>query len=408
MTGIAEHERRSGARSAAAPADVIVLEESDLQERFHAEGWSDGLPVVAPTPDRVDAMLAAARLDPDLVVGIVPQRDRVVTAEKVAVNAVMAGCRPEYFPLVVTAMGAILQPAFNAHTVITSTGGAALCLVVSGTEADRLGMNAAHNVLGSGNRANATIGRAVRLVARNVLGASSPGLDGSSFGHPGKYSLCIAEAPPPAGWEPLRVELGFSADDSTVTVAPTEGPWQIANHLSPAARDILLTFAAAIRCPVTFSVGKGGHEVVVLFGPEHAQAVAAEGWTRSDVCEFLVAHTRVTPEELAAAGVHLEVGAQHDMTPDADGRLATLASPASVYVVTCGGAGAGWSAYLPTWAPSIHARAVTLRIPRPHERWPCTDVHGRTIDWLVFAPPSAPQPPRRLQHVHDPTRAAFA
>ncbi len=393
MTGIAEPVRSPGTPPAAAASDVIVIDEADLQERFHAEGWSDGLPVVAPTLERVDAMLDAAGLAPDTIVGTVPQRDRIITAEKVAVNAVMAGCRPEYFPVVVTAMGAILQPAFNAHTAVTSTGGAALCVVVSGPETERLAMNARHNVLGSGNRANATIGRAVRLVARNVLGATSPGLDGSSFGHPGKYSLCIAEAPPPAGWDPLRVELGFGVDDSSVTVAPTEGPWQIANHLAPAARDILLTFAAAIRCPVTFSVGKGGHEVMVLFGPEHAQAVAAEGWSRSDVREFLVEHTRVTPEELAAAGVHLEVGAQHEMTPDSDGRLTTLASPGAVYIVTCGGAGAGWSAYLPTWAPSIHARAVTLRIPRPHEPWPRTDADGPTIDWSVFAPPAPPAPP---------------
>src|SRR3954447_9320619 len=150
----------------------MQVEEHDAQEVFFAHGWTDGLPIVPPTPERVEAMLGG--LDGATMIGYLPARSRGVTLEKAAINAVMAGCRPEYFPVVVAALEAMFDAAFNLHTVLTSTGGAALCAVVSGPIAQEIGMNARHNVLGSGNRANATIGRALRLVAMNVLG-SNPG-----------------------------------------------------------------------------------------------------------------------------------------------------------------------------------------------------------------------------------------
>ncbi len=191
-------------------AERVVMEELDVQEAFFERGWTDGLPIVAPTPDRVQAMLDLVLADdPDTLIGFLPARGRGVTLEKAAINAVMAGCRPEYFPVVVAALEAMFDEAFNLHTVLTSTGGAALCAIVSGPIAREIGMNARHNALGQGNRANATIGRALRLVAMNVLGSKPGESDASSFGHPGKFTLCFAEDPPPAPWEPLRVELGY-------------------------------------------------------------------------------------------------------------------------------------------------------------------------------------------------------
>ena len=155
--------------------------------------------------------------------------------EKAAINAVMAGCKPEYFPVVVAALEAMFDQAFNLHTVLTSTGGAALCAIVSGPIADEIGMNARHNVLGQGNRANATIGRALRLVGMNVLGSKPGETDASSFGHPGKFTLCFAEDPPPAPWKPLRIELGYVEEDTTVTMVPVEGPHQLAQQLTDSA-----------------------------------------------------------------------------------------------------------------------------------------------------------------------------
>src|SRR3954447_17225121 len=154
---------------------MLDLDALETQEEFFARGWTDGLPVVAPTPERVRAMLDVALTeDPDTLIGYLPARGRGVTLEKAAINAVMAGCRPEFFPVVVAVLEAMFDEAFNLHTVLTSTGGAALCAIVSGPLAAEIGMNARHNALGQGNRANATIGRALRLVAMNVLD-SRPG-----------------------------------------------------------------------------------------------------------------------------------------------------------------------------------------------------------------------------------------
>ena len=226
----------------------------------------------------------------------------------------MAGCAPEHFPLAVAALCAMLDPAFNAHTVMTSTGGAAFCLLVSGPVTEDLQMATRHNALGPGNRANAVVGRTLRLVARNVFGARTGEMDASSIGHPGKFTMCLAEDEPPAPWEPLRVELGYDVEDSTVTILGTEGPRQVANHLNPSPEGILTTMAAAMRCPATYPVGKGAQAVAVL-GPEHATALVEAGWTRTRVREFLATASRVTPAEIEAAGVFLEVGTQHDMTP---------------------------------------------------------------------------------------------
>lgn len=341
----------------------LTVSDEQVQEEYYRRGWTDGFPVVPATRPRVDAFLTAASLSPADIVGDIPARSRELTAEKAAINAVMAGCRPEYAPIVITALGAMLDPLFNPQAVLTSTGGAALCLVVSGPLVEELDLASGLNALGSANRANVTIGRALRLVARNVFGARTGVMDGSSLGHPGKYSLVVAEAEPPDPLAPLRVDLGHGVDDTTITLLATEGPRQIANHLNPDPEGILLTIASAIAAPATFSVGKGGQGLVVL-GYEHRQALATAGWTRRRIQEFLVEASRVTPAQLEAAGVLIEHGAQHDMTPAADGRLPSIASPDDLFVVTAGGAGAGWSAYLPVWAPLLHSRAVSRVVPR--------------------------------------------
>lgn len=352
--------------------DLLDLDESAAQEHFFDAGWTDGLPVVPPTPDRVlDMLLAGGVTDPDEILGSVPQRHLSVTAEQAAINAVMAGCKPEYFPIVLAAVDCLLDPAFNAHTACTSTGGAALCVLVSGPMAETIGMNAGLNALGSGNRANATIGRALRLLAANVLGAKSGELDGSSMGHPGKYTMCFAEEPPPGGWDPIRVGLGYDVADTTVTLMPTEGPHQVANHLNGDPEGILRTFAAAMANPATFSTGKAGQGIVVL-GWEHREILVKAGWTRDQAQAFLAEHTRVTPVQLDAAGVLLEIGTSHPMDPGPDGKLPSFRSPEDIFITTAGGAGAGWSAYIPSWAPPghAHAEAVTRRVRLPGEALP--------------------------------------
>lgn len=361
--------------------ESLILDESGVQEEFFARGWTDGLPIVPPTPGRVEAMLEQIGADdPGLLVGYLAARGRGVSLEHAAINAVMAGCRPEYFPVVVAGLEAMFDTDFNLHTVLTSTGGAALCTIVSGPIAAEIGMNARHNVLGPGNRANATIGRALRLVALNVLG-SQPGVsDASSFGHPGKFTLCFAEDPPPAPWLPLHVQLGYADGDTTVTLAPTEGPRQLAQQLTRSAENILRTFASGIRNPSTFSTGKGTQGVMVL-GPEHAGFCIEQGWTQSAAREFLCRESRITPEELLANGVQIEKGSAYEVTPDADGKLPSVARPDDIYLVTAGAEGAGWSAWIPNWAPAKSARIVTRRVRPAGEPLPDCGPEGCIVPW---------------------------
>jgi hypothetical protein len=344
------------------PAGRLTIDADEAHEELDRLGWTDGLPVVAPTIARVDALLATTPRRPEDVLGTVPERHRHVTVEKAAVNAVLAGCRPEHFPFVVAAVEAMLDPAYNAHTALSSTGGAAVCVIVSGPGAARIGMNASNNALASGNRANATIGRAVRLVAANVLGAKTGEMDGASLGHPGKYTLCFAEQLPPDPWRPLAVELGFDESATVAIVMATEGPRQVANHLNPSGEGVLQTFATAMRTPSTFIVGRGG-QVVLVLGYEHRTALLRDGWTRRAVQDYLVEESRILATELPAAGLPLEnPGTQHPMVPGEDGRLASVTGPDDILLVTAGGAGAGWSAYLPSWAPRIHTRFVVRQV----------------------------------------------
>ncbi len=327
-------------------------------------------------------MLEAASVeDPQTLIGYLAVRDRGVTLEQAATNAVMAGCLPEYFPIVVAALEAMFDPAFNLNTVLTSTGGAALCVIVSGPLANEVGMNGRHNCLGHGNRANLTIGRALRLVATNALGSVPGENDASSFGHPGKVSQCFAEDPPPAPWQPLSVRLGYTADDTTVTVLPAEGPHQLAQQLTQDPDEVLRSFAASIRHPAWFSTGKGGHGVLIL-GPEHAGFCVKAGMTQDEVCTRVYEAARIDAAQLQADGVGLETGSQHDMTPAADGKIDTLLDPDSVLLVTGGGEGAGWSVWIPAWAPQRHSQRASRRVRPTGEPLPDCGPDGCIVPWM--------------------------
>src|SRR5262245_37820408 len=222
-------------------------DEADAIEVAFSKGWSDGLPVVPPTEDRVRAMLEAARLEPGQQVAFIRDRAVAVTAEKVAINAVMAGCRPDYMPVVVAAVEAIGDPRWSYHGPGTSTGGAGVLMIVNGPVARELDINAGDNLFGPGWRANLTIGRALRLVMRNVCGSLPGLLDRGTLGHPGKVSYVIGENEEESPWTPLHVERGFQPAQSTVTVVAAEGPRQFYNQLSNTAEGVLTTLADDMR-----------------------------------------------------------------------------------------------------------------------------------------------------------------
>jgi hypothetical protein len=255
-------------------------------ETCYAKGWTDGLPVVPPTEPLVGAMLAAGPWKAEDVLLHEPVRDRSVTADKAAINAVMAGCLPEYFPVVGAALQAIGDSSFMLHGPATSTGGAALMVIVNGPVRERLDLNAKTNLFGPGCRANATIGRSLRLVLLNCLDCRPGVLDKSTQGWPGKYSLCFAEDEASSPWEPLHVSRGFAAGQSTVTVFAAESGHNILSHGTADPEQLLTCFADAMAGLGSLSPGR----TVIVFAPEHARHLHRAGWTRSRTQQWLYDH----------------------------------------------------------------------------------------------------------------------
>ena len=331
----------------------------EANEYYQQRGWTDGLPIVAPTEARVLACLRAAELAPGDLVGIEPVRQRPLTAEKVAINAVMAGCLPMYLPVVVAILRAMCQERFNLHGSSASTGGSAPFIVVNGPIRTAIGMNATHNALGPGNRANATIGRAVRLVLSNVLGYVPGQLDCSTLGHPGKFTYCLAEDEDERSWTPLAQERGVPAGRSAVTVLACEAPRQVMNEWTHAPEDILETFAADMRHNMlTYSVWAGSYALVI---PKQLREVlVAAGWQKSDVRAYIYRAARVFRRDWATVGkatiVHGRGG------PDQEFRA--LRSPDDLLVVAAGGPGGGFGAVIPPWF-GAKAHAVTQVIESP-------------------------------------------
>ena len=219
---------------------------TDLVEWYFEQGWTDGLPVVPPTPEKIAAMIAALGGEPEVVECRVPPRHGSLTREVLAINLVMAGCKSEYAAVVRAALLALTQPAFNLNGVQATTHMAAPLLVVNGPVAHEIGMNGGTNAFGSGNRANATIGRAIRLVLLNVGGGWPGDLDKSTLGHPGKYTYAVAENEAESPWAPYHVEKGFAAEDSTVFVIAAEPPHSVTNHVADDPEGILDSICSAM------------------------------------------------------------------------------------------------------------------------------------------------------------------
>jgi hypothetical protein len=333
------------------PGDPVALIEA-----CYERGWTDGLPVVPPTRPAVDAMLAAAGLGPEDVVGRLPDRNVVVTAGKVAINAVMAGCRPEYLPVVLAALRGLCHPDFAYHGPASSTGGSAIVLVVNGPVAGRLGINAGHNAFGQGHRANATIGRAVRLVMMNVMNTRPGLLDRATLGTPGKYSFCFAENEEGHPWEPLHVERGFRPEQSAVTVYASNSLCQVYNQLAATPEPLLLCLADAL-CNLGSPNLRGYNQALVVLAGEHAAVLRQAGWSKERVRRFVMEHARRTVADLKRAGRRpgpIEPG-------DAERWKAAFERPEDLLLVCAGSPAGSWSACLPGWG-NRWTRAVTVPV----------------------------------------------
>lgn len=306
---------------------------------FESNGWTDGLPIIPPTRERVDALLAETDRAPTAVIGAMATANRILTVETVAVNAVMAGCRPEYMPLLVAIAEALVDPDFNLALIQTGTNPSTPFFMVSGPFAQKIGMNSGGNLFGPGNRANATIGRAVRLMLLNVGGGIPGDVDRSTHGQPAKYTFGLAENEAANPWEPLRVELGYDRSQSTVTLVSAEGLHNMCDHVSKDVYGVLTVFCDSIpSMGMTLPYMPG--PAVVIVCPEHAEMLRAEGWSKDDVRRYLYDHARLPLGKLKQGGLwDYRVWPAWFEIHDDSALMPAFRSPEEIIITVAGGAG---------------------------------------------------------------------
>ncbi len=337
-----------------------VPEGTDLVEWYFEQGFSDGLPVVPPTPAKMEAMVGALGGAPGHVECRVPPRWGSLSREVLAVNLVLAGCKPAYAPVARAALRALCSRRFNLNGVQATTHVAAPLVVVNGPIRHEIGLNAGHNVFGAGHRANATIGRAIRLVLLNVGGATPGDLDKSTLGHPGKYSYCIAENEEQSPWAPYHVERGYRPEDSTVFAIACEAPHSVTNHVADDPEGILDSIVSAMSTIAHNNAVSSGSCAVVI-GPEHAATIAAKGWTRTDVRSYLWMNAGNT---FGAISFHGRYGKIYNRNlprwykREPDARIPVVPRPEDIHLFVAGGEAGRFSAFIPGWG---HMTTPVLR-----------------------------------------------
>ncbi len=362
--GIAERLAAEAVGSPIRARHIEIGESDDPFEFMFDQGLTDGLPVIPPTPERVLRMLSGTRRDAQEVIGVVPPNLAPVTVEKVAINAVMAGCKPEYLPVVIAAVEAICEEQFNMHGVLATTHFPTPVIIVNGPVRDRIGMNYRMNVLGQGNRANATIGRAVQLLVRNVGGGRPGEVDRAALGQPGKYTFCFPEFEERSNWEPLHVERGFEKEDSVVTVYAGNSPTFIVDQLSRDARSLCESYGkvlATVSHPKQYNYG----EIVLIVPPEHVDTIARDGWGKAQVRAAIQEATRrpvreLVRDETCAEGIPPAAAERIGL----DTRLAKFANDGNVTLVVAGGEAGKFAAYLGGWVSGPMGSVMTSKLIR--------------------------------------------
>lgn len=346
--------RFSGSTLHARRVELAQLE--DEIEAMFDRGWSDGLPLVPPTEERVLRMLTGTTRSPQDVVCVVPPDLVEVTVEKVAINAVMAGCKPEYLPWVLTALEACCTDEYNVHGVLATTMPVGPVIICNGPGTRAIGMNSQGNVLGQGNRANSTIGRAVQLVIRNVGGGRPGGVDRATHGNPGKLGWSFAEDELDSPWEPFSQWRGLDAGVDAVTIFAGEGPHSLVDQKSRTAESLANSFAARLR---------GMHhpklvmafDVLIVVGPEHARVFAESGWTRECLIDELNARLQIPGSELIEGAGGITEG----LNPAFADHTLPKFRPGGMLVVHAGGKAGLFSAIIAGWANGATGSQPTTR-----------------------------------------------
>jgi len=364
MPGIAEELQVRYGETGMQARQIAIGDYVDEWEYAFEQGWSDGLPVVPPTPARVWRMLQGTNRPPDEVVGVIPPNQNACTVEKVAINAVMAGCKPEYMPVVLAAVEAALQDAFCMHGVLATTYHVGPVVIVNGPITKQIGMNSGINALGQGNRGNATIGRALQLVIRNIGGGRPGEVDRAAMGNPGKYTFCFAEREADSPWESLAVERGFAADDSTVTLFAGDGVHPIMDQLSRTPESLARSFAMALR-GVCHPKAAQGSDAILLVCPEHARTFREAGWSKARLIEALTDLLTTDARELIrGAGGNAEGIPEAVAQSIPNGKISKF-RPGGLLIVHVGGTAGMFSAIIGGWPGSgpRGSSPVTRAIP---------------------------------------------
>jgi hypothetical protein len=362
VAGAARAGSHIGATPAAGAADGRLIELPADIEAFHQacsdRRWSDGLPVIPPTPARVARMLSGSRRAPTAVVATLAPGFGAATVELIAVNAVMAGCLPAHLPVLIAAVEAAADPAFNLQAVQSTTNPVTTWLIVNGPIALALGMNAGINCLGQGNLPNATLGRALRLVMQNIGGAWPAEMDRATHGQPGKFLFCCAENEAASPWAPLHADRGFATGDDAVTLVAASGTLNLNTH-SKDADELLACLARSMAYPASNDYHYCGEPWMIL-SPEHAAVMARHGYDKAAVRRMLWEQSMMVAGEFAQRDYERTRNARLGELPgfDRSTRVPLSRSPEDVGIVVAGGPGTH-SVYVPTFGET---RAVTRRI----------------------------------------------
>ena len=357
VTSGMQEELRSRYGDAGLESRVIAVPyPEDEAEQMFERGWTDGLPVVPPTAPRVLRMLQGTTRARTEALGDAPPSLRPVTIEKAAINAVMAGCKPEYFPVVLAALEAALDPEYNWYGLCSTTMGAGPVVVVNGPVAKRIGMNWRFNALGHGNRANATIARAVQLVACNVGGSKPGGVDRSTLGHPGKFGVCFAEDETDEAWEPLSVTQGLARGTSAVTLFGSTGCTVMLDQLSNTADSLSRALAVGLQ-NVGHPKSASWTTAFLVISPEHWAVFKRAGWSKSDIdAAIREAGKRPKSELVQGAGGILE-----GMPPDQVEGMLPKFEPGNLLIAKAGNTAGLFSAILSGWEPGPLGSAPTTK-----------------------------------------------
>ena len=335
--------RFNGSKLKARRVELATLE--DENEACFDRGWSDGLPVVPPTEARVMAMLAGTTRAPDEIVAIVPPDLVPCTVEKVAINAVMAGCKPEYLPIVLTAVEMACTPEFNIHGVLATTMSVGPVLIVNGPIRRAIGMNSGINALGQGNRANSTIGRALQLVIRNVGGGRPGEVDRATLGNPGKLGFCFAEDEEGSPWTPLSTEFGFEAGQNVVTMFPGEGPRTLVDQIARTAEEVASTFAYHLRAMLSPKAVMA-FDAILVVSPDHSRVFREAGWSRERLRQRLIELTTMAGDDLVRGALGIAEGLPESVR----GRMIPKFREHGIRIVHAGGGAGLFSAIIAGWA----------------------------------------------------------